>query len=262
MLLAIDVGNTNIVFGVFRGEELIAHWRFSTHKEQTEDEYGILLKNLMEDTDIDYRQIKGVVISSVVPTITPYLEKMCGKYLGMKPLVVGPGVKTGINIKVENPREVGADRIVNIVGATYKYKVPLIVVDFGTATTFDAVSADMEFLGGVIAPGLLISAEALFRSASKLYRVEIIKPDRVIGKNTSTNIQSGLFFGYAGLVDNIVELMKREMKEEIGAEKVFVVATGGIAQLISSGSRTIDKVDPMLTLEGLRIVYEKNAGSF
>ncbi|TYP58743.1 type III pantothenate kinase [Thermosediminibacter litoriperuensis] len=259
MLLTIDVGNTNIVFGIYRGKDLLTHWRVSTHKEQTEDEYGILLKNLLADTGIDFRQIKGVVISSVVPTITPYLEKMCGKYLGIKPLVVGPGIKTGINIKVENPREVGADRIVNMVGAYHKYKAPLIVVDFGTATTFDAVSADLEFLGGAIAPGLTISAEALFRSASRLYRVEIIKPERVIGKNTVTNIQSGLFFGYAGLVDNIVERMKEEMREEIGEDNIFVVATGGLAQLISGGTRTVDKVDPMLTLEGLRIIYEKNS---
>jgi len=259
LLLTIDVGNTNIVFGVFKGKELAAHWRFSTHKEQTEDEYGILLKNLMEDAGIDCGQIKGVVISSVVPTVTPYLEKMCGKYLGVKPLLVGPGIKTGINIRVENPREVGADRIVNMVGATYKYKVPLIVVDFGTATTFDAVSSNMEFLGGAIAPGLLISAEALFKSASKLFRVEIVKPERAIGKNTTTNIQSGLFYGYAGLVDNIVELMKKEMEEELGEEDIFVVATGGVAHLIAPGTRTIDKIDSMLTLEGLRIIYEKNA---
>ncbi|ADL08799.1 type III pantothenate kinase [Thermosediminibacter oceani] len=257
MLLTIDVGNTNIVFGIYSGKDLLTHWRISTHKEQTEDEYGIILKSLIADAGIDFRKIKGVIISSVVPTITPYLEKMSRKYLGIKPLVVGPGIKTGINIKYENPREVGADRIVNAVGAYHKYGGPLIIVDFGTATTFDAVSSNLDYLGGAIAPGLGISTEALFRRAARLYRVEIAKPEKVIGRNTASSMQAGIFYGYVGLVDHIVERMKKEM----GEDNVFVVATGGLASLICSETRTVDKVDPMLTLEGLRIIYEKNAES-
>jgi len=254
MLLAMDVGNTNIVFGTYEGKDLIASWRMATHREQTEDEYGIMLKSFLRDAGIELGKINGAIISSVVPTITPVLERMCTRYFSIKALVVGPGIKTGINIKYENPREVGADRIVNAVAAYYKYGGPAIIVDFGTATTFDAVSAHLDYLGGAIAPGIGISTEALFKSAARLHRVEIAKPDRIIGKNTSASMQAGIFFGYVGLVDNIVDRMKKEM----GGGRIFTVATGGLAPLICSQTLTIDEVDMMLTLDGLRMLYEKN----
>ncbi|MDI3481300.1 MAG: type pantothenate kinase [Tepidanaerobacteraceae bacterium] len=254
MLLAVDVGNTNIVFGTYEGKNLITSWRMATHREQTEDEYGIILKSLLKDADIESEKIKGAIISSVVPTLTPVLERMCVKYFSTKALVVGPGIKTGINIKYENPREVGADRIVNAVAAYHKYGGPVIIVDFGTATTFDAVTAGLDYLGGAIAPGIGISTDALFKSASRLYRVEIAKPDRIIGRNTSASMQAGIFYGYVGLVDSIVDRMKQEM----GGGRIFTVATGGLAPLICSETRTIEVVDMLLTLEGLRLLYEKN----
>lgn len=254
MLLTLDIGNTNIVLGVFIKEKLIKHFRISTDREKTEDEYGILVISLLREFDITIKEFDGAVISSVVPPLTPIFEKMCEKYLDVVPLIVGPGIKTGINIKYENPREVGADRIVNAVAAYHKYKGPVIVVDFGTATTFDAISENFDYLGGAIAPGIGISAEALFQRTAKLHRIEIIKPERVIGRNTTSSMQAGIFYGYAGLVDHIVE----RMKEEMGAEGVKVIATGGLAPLIASETKTIDLVDSMLTLEGLRIIYEKN----
>lgn len=254
MLLAVDIGNTNVVLGVFIKDKLINHFRISTDREKTEDEYGILVLSLLREFGIEEKDFDGAVISSVVPPLTPVFEKMCEKYLNVAPLIIGPGVKTGINIKYENPREVGADRIVNAVAAYYKYKGPLIVVDFGTATTFDAVSENFDYLGGAIAPGIGISAEALFQRAAKLHRIEIAKPDRVIGKNTTTSMQAGIFYGYAGLVDHIVE----RMKDEMGEPGIKVIATGGLASLIASETKTIDLVDGMLTLEGLRIIYEKN----
>jgi type III pantothenate kinase len=254
MILAIDVGNTDIVFGIFDDEVLISSWRMSTRKEQTEDEYGIVLKSLLNDKRIDLNTINGAIISSVVPTITPILEKMLKKYFSIEPIIVGPGIKTGINIKYENPREVGADRIVNTIAAHSKYGGPIIVVDFGTATTFDAVSKGLDYLGGAIAPGIGISTEALFKSASRLYRVKITKPEEVIGKNTSASMQAGIFYGYVGLVDEIVKRMKQEM----GEGKIFTVATGGLAPLICSETDNIDKVDNMLTLDGLKILYNKN----
>lgn len=254
MILAIDVGNTHIVFGIFDNTKLVASWRMATHKEQTEDEYGIMLKSMLKDEDIDIKKIRGAVISSVVPTVTPILEIMCRKYIDSRAIVVGPGIKTGINIKYENPREVGGDRIVNVVAACHKYGGPIIIVDFGTATTFDAVTENFDYLGGAIAPGIGISSEALFRSASRLYRVEIVKPDKVIGRNTATSMQAGIFYGYVGLVDSIVERMKKEM----GGGKITTVATGGLASLICSETKTVDYVDHMLTLEGLRLLYERN----
>jgi len=254
VLLTLDIGNTNIVLGVFIKEKLIKHFRISTDREKTEDEYGILVISLLREFDITIKEFDGAVISSVVPPLTPIFEKMCEKYLDVVPLIVGPGIKTGINIKYENPREVGADRIVNAVAAYHKYKGPVIVVDFGTATTFDAISENFDYLGGAIAPGIGISAEALFQRTAKLHRIEIIKPERVIGRNTTSSMQAGIFYGYAGLVDHIVE----RMKEEMGAEGVKVIATGGLAPLIASETKTIDLVDSMLTLEGLRIIYEKN----
>jgi type III pantothenate kinase len=258
MLLAVDVGNTNIVFGIYHGHNLTASWRMATHKEQTEDEYGIMLKSLLRDAGVNILSIRGAIISSVVPTITPVLEKMCIKYFSVKPLVVGPGIKTGINIKYENPREVGADRIVNAVAAHHKYGGPVIIVDFGTATTFDAVTAGLDYLGGAIAPGIGISTEALFKSAARLYRVEIARPDKIIGRNTAASMQAGIFYGYVGLVDEIVG----RMKEEMGGGRIFTVATGGLAPLICSETRSIDTVDMMLTLDGLQLLYEKNTESF
>jgi type III pantothenate kinase len=254
LLLAIDVGNTNIVLGVFKNKELLAYWRLATHKELTEDEYGITLKALFNDKKIDPTSLKGAIISSVVPTITPNLEKMCEKYLSINAISIGPGIKTGINIKYENPREVGADRIVNTVAACNKYGGPIIIVDFGTATTFDAVNADMDYIGGAIAPGIGISSEALFNSAARLYRVEIARPQTVIGKNTAASMQSGIYYGFVGMVDNLVNKIKAEM----GEQKVFTVATGGIAPLICKDTKTIDKVDMLLALDGLRMLYEKN----
>lgn len=254
MMLAIDVGNTSIVFGIYEGKDLKVYWRMATRKEQTEDEYGITLKSLFKDEGIDIKDVKGSIISSVVPTITPILERMCEKYISAKAMVVGPGIKTGINIKYENPREVGADRIVNAVGAYHKYGGPVIIVDFGTATTFDAVTENLDYLGGAIAPGIGISTEALFRSAARLFRVEISKPDRVIGRNSGASMQAGIFYGYVGLVDYLVKRMRKEM----GGGKIFSVATGGLAPLICSETKAVDHVDMMLTLDGLRLLYEKN----
>lgn len=254
MILAIDIGNTNSVFGVFEDANLTASFRMATHHEFTEDEYGIIFYNLLKSKEINPKDFEGGIISSVVPPLTTVLEKMCDKYLGFKPIVVGPGIKSGINIKYDNPKEVGADRIVNAVAAYHKYGGPAIIVDFGTATTFDAITANCDYLGGAIAPGISISSEALFKSAARLYRVEIARPERIIGKNTAESMKSGIYYGYAGLVDNIVE----KMKEEMGGGKIFVVATGGLAPLICSEAKHIDAVDLMLTLEGLKLIYDKN----
>lgn len=254
MLLAIDVGNTNLVFGVFEGSSLIASFRTATHQAYTEDEYGLIFDNLLRSKGINSKGFEGGIISSVVPSLTTVLEKMCVKYLTFKPILVGPGIKSGINIKYENPREVGADRIANAVAAYHKYGGPAIIVDFGTATTFDAITADFDYLGGAIAPGVSISSEALFKSAARLYRVEIARTDQIIGKNTAESIKSGIYYGYVGLVENIVE----KMKEEMGGGRIFTVATGGLAPLICSGAKNIDAVDLMLTLDGLKLIYDKN----
>ncbi|NLZ52533.1 MAG: type III pantothenate kinase [Thermoanaerobacteraceae bacterium] len=254
MILTIDVGNTNLVFGVFDGSKLVASFRTATHQEYTEDEYGLIFDNLLGSKGINSKIFEGGIISSVVPSLTTVLEKMCDKYLAFKPILVGPGIKSGINIKYENPREVGADRIANAIAAYHKYGGPVIIVDFGTATTFDAITADFDYLGGAIAPGISISSEALFKSAARLYRVEIARPGRIIGRNTTESIKSGIYFGYVGLVENIVE----KMKEEMGGGRIFTVATGGLAPLICSEAKNIDAVDLMLTLDGLRLIYEKN----
>ena len=256
MLLVIDVGNTHTVLGVYEGEKLLHHWRVWTDREKTSDEYGILIRNLYDGSHFSSREINAIAIASVVPPLTPTIIDLCEQYFGITPLVVGPGMKTGISIKMDNPKEVGADRIVNAVAAFTRHRKACIVVDFGTATTFDYISENGDYMGGVIAPGANISAEALFRQASKLPRVEIAKPATVIGKNTVSAMQSGIFFGYIALVEGIIDRMKKEIRHE-----TLVIATGGLARTIASESPRIDVIDENLTLDGLRIIYERNIAS-
>jgi type III pantothenate kinase len=263
MLLVLDVGNTNTVLGVFAPKpdtpgaanygKLIAHWRVTTAKTQTVDEYGVLFRNLFAMNGLEVSSVQGTVISSVVPPIDSTLREVCERYFQIKPLFIEPGVKTGMPVHYDNPAEVGADRIVNGVAAFEKYGGPCIIVDFGTATTFDAVSAKGEYLGGVITPGIGISADALFERTARLPRVDIRKPPRVLATNTVSSLQSGLYYGYLGLIDGILE----RLIAELGGD-VKVVATGGLASLMSGGSKYIREVDDLLTLEGLRIIYERH----
>lgn len=255
MLLCIDVGNTNIVMGVIDQDEIIGHWRVRTEKDATSDELGILICNLFQSSKISLETVDNIIISCVVPPLLNALEDLSNRYFNVKPLVVGPGLKTGMPIRYDNPKEVGADRIVNSVAAYEKHKCGLIIVDFGTATTFDCVSKDGAWIGGAIAPGVIISSEALFEKASKLPRVEIFSgPKNVIAKDTISAMNVGIVYGYAGLVDGIV----KRIKKEIGHE-VKVIATGGIAPLIAKESETIEETDDNLTLEGLKILFTRNS---
>jgi type III pantothenate kinase len=272
MLFVLDVGNTNTVLGVFAHaekprpnevdgeplhyERLLAHWRVATRQGSTVDEYGVLFRNLFSMASLEASAIRGIVISSVVPPLDPVLRQVCERYFNSKPLLIEPGVKTGMPVHYDNPAEVGADRVVNAVAAFEKYGGPCVIVDFGTATTFDCVSAKGEYLGGVICPGIGISADALFQRTARLPRVEIRKPARVIGTNTVGSLQSGLYYGYLGLVDGILELLLKEMGEE-----TKVLATGGLGSMIGTGSKYIKTVDDLLTLEGLRIIWERNVAA-
>jgi type III pantothenate kinase len=253
MLLAVDIGNTNIASGLFEGKSLIQHWKIRTERDKTSDEYGIVLLSLLSLKKLGAESIKSVIISSVVPPLTPVFQELSQNLLKVKPLIVGPGLKTGMSILYENPQEVGADRIVAAVAAFEKYGGPAIIVDFGTATTFDAVSDKGEYLGGSIAPGIQIAAEALYLKTAKLPRIEIKKPQHAIGRTTVTSMQSGLYFGYIGLVSNII----REISKELG-ENIKVVATGSFASQIYPDLKIISDLDPYLVLEGLRIIHDRN----
>lgn len=255
MILVFDIGNTNIVVGVYRGEELLIHWRMRTDNMRTADEYGILLYGWFLKEKLDITEVNAIVISSVVPSLMNELDWMSESYFHCKPLVVGPGIRTGVDIKYDNPREVGADRVVNALAAHAKYPGNLIIIDFGTATTFCVVSAQGEYLGGAIAPGIRVSTEALVSRAAKLPRVELVRPKTVVGRNTVNSMQSGIIFGFAGQVEGIV----KRMKEEIGTE-LTVIATGGLAPIIASETEVIDIIDENLTLEGLRIIHDINHG--
>ena len=253
MLLVIDVGNTNMVLGVYKDTELLDHWRISTDRQRTTDEYGVLIRELFYLNDFRADDINAIIISSVVPPVVPTLERMCQRYFGLSPLLSGPGVKTGMDIRYDNPREVGADRIVNAVAAYEKYGGPVIIVDLGTATTFCAVDAKGVYLGGSICPGIGISTEALVQRTAKLPRIELKRTDSVICRNTIESMQAGVFYGFVGQVEGIVSRMRREL--DMSAR---VVATGGLAVVIAPATKAIDVVEPMLTLEGLRIIYERN----
>ncbi|KAB2329151.1 type III pantothenate kinase [Bacillus mesophilum] len=256
VIFVFDVGNTNIVLGVYDKDVLKHHWRIETNRNKTEDEYGMMVKSLFDHAGLSFNEIDGIIISSVVPPIMFSLERMCQKYFQLKPLVVGPGIKTGLNIKYENPREVGADRIVNAVAAIHEYGSPLVVVDFGTATTYCYINEHKQYMGGAIAPGIGISTEALYSRAAKLPRIEIARPDGVVGKNTVSAMQAGIFYGYVGQVEGIVKRMKDE-----SAVPLTVIATGGLATLIAKESTMIDIVDPFLTLKGLQLIYKRNMDS-
>ena len=254
MILTMDIGNTNIKTALFSGMEMVKYWRIATNRSMSSDEYGILLMNLLQYENVDKREIEGVMMSSVVPSINFTIEHMCRNYFGMNPLSVAPGIRTGINIRYENPKELGSDRIANAVAAYELYGGPCITVDFGTATSFGAITRAGEFLGGCICPGLKLAAEALTERAAQLPRFELVKPDCVIGRNKITGMQSGIVFGYVGQVAYLAERIKAEM----GCPGAKVIATGGMASLVAGETKAIDVVDGLLTLKGLCLIYEKN----
>ncbi|NLG25546.1 MAG: type III pantothenate kinase [Clostridiales bacterium] len=254
MILTLDIGNTNIKTGLFNGPEMVCYWRISTNRLMTSDECGILLANLFAHNRVRMDEVTGIAISSVVPPINFTIEHMCRNYFGLEPMMVAPGIRTGINIKYENPRELGSDRIANAVAAYELYGGPCIFIDFGTATTFGVMSAKGEFLGGAICPGLKLGAEALVERTARLPRIELVKPESAIGRNTVSNLQSGIVFGYVGQVTYLIQKMKREL----GAPGVKVIATGGLGLLVAGETDAIDVLDGLLTLKGLRLIYEKN----
>ena len=256
MILTLDIGNTNMKTALFDGIEMKEYWRLSTNRNRTSAEYGMAMMNLLNHYGIDRGQVEGIMMSSVVPQINFTIEHMCRNYFGMEPMKIEPGVKTGINIKYENPRELGSDRIANAVAAFELYGGPCITIDFGTATSFGAISAKGEFLGGAICPGLKLAADALTERTAKLPRFEVVKPENVIGRNTVANMQAGIVYGYIGQIKYLVNRMKKEM----GVDGIKVIATGGLAVLVAGESSVIDVMDGLLTLKGLRIIYEKNAG--
>ncbi|MCL4499759.1 MAG: type III pantothenate kinase [Chloroflexi bacterium] len=254
MLLAVDVGNTQIAIGLFQDAELVGHWRIATRRDQTEDELAAIFKGLFDLSDIRQKEVTDIAIASVVPSSTAALTAFSRKYFAVDPFVVEPGVETGISVKYDNPDEVGADRIVNAVAGFERYGGPLIIVDFGTATTFDAISEAGEYLGGAIAPGILVSAEALFSRAARLHRIDLIAPERAIGRDTASSIQAGVLFGTAGMVDSLVGRIVAEL-----GEPREVIATGGLAELVSAQCGSLSAVEPYLTLEGLKLVYRRNS---
>lgn len=254
MLLAIDIGNTNIKYGIFNGQKLVASFRVSSRLRRTADEYGSVLLNLLSSSGLKREDIDGVIISSVIPSLNYTICHMCEYFFKASPIMIGPGVKTGLNVKVDNPKEVGADIIVNSVSAFHKYGGPIVVIDFGTATTFDFINKDCELIGVAIAPGIKTSLEGLTNNTAQLPTIELESPRSVIGKNTKTAMQAGVVFGFAGLVDNVVAKVKKELK----IDDICVVATGGLGELIAKEVKSIKVVDRTLTLEGLRIIYELN----
>jgi len=254
MILTLDIGNTNIKTALFDGENMVQYWRISTNRMMSSDEYGVLLANLFRHNNLEMSVVTGVIMSSVVPSVNFTIEHMCKNYFGIEPMQVAPGVKTGINIRYDNPRELGSDRIANAVAAWELYGGPCIFIDFGTATSFGVMSAKGEFLGGAICPGLKLSAESLVEKAAKLPKFELVKPESVIGKNTITNLQAGIVYGHVGLVTYLI----RKMKEELNAPDAKVIATGGLALLVASETDQITILDGLLTLKGLRLIYEKN----
>lgn len=254
MILTIDIGNTNIKYGVFDKDNLLASFRVSSSRTRTADEYGSVLVNLLLDKNISKKDIEGIIVSSVIPPLNYTITHMCEYFFGLTPIMVGPGIKTGLNIKVENPKEVGADRIVNSVSALHKYGAPLVVIDFGTATTFNVLDKSGTLIGGVIAPGIKTALASLVNATAQLPMIELVSPKSVIAKNTETNMQAGIVFGFAGLVDNILKKIKDEMK----VDNLKVIATGGLGELIAKEVKTITHVDRTLTLDGLKYIYSLN----